>query len=186
MDTAPGRPESDASLVARFQGGDEGAFDLLVVRHREGIYRLARRITGHHADADDVAQEAFLRAYRGLHKFRGEAAFRTWLTRIAINLAVRRPGSAATVSLEETAAPVAVAAGGEGLLRRQVRGAVDALPRRQRQVMVLKAYGGLTFAEIAVAAGMSVGTAKATFFQAVQKLRERLAGPPETRVRRAG
>src|SRR5467141_2642418 len=88
MEAAPGRPESDAQLVARFQGGDESAYDTLVLRHRAAVYRLAFRLVGRHAEADDVAQEAFLRAYRGLGRFRGEAAFGTWLTRIAVNLAL--------------------------------------------------------------------------------------------------
>ncbi len=175
---APGRPEADESLVARFQGGDASAFDDLVLRHREAVYRLAYRLVGRHAEADDLCQDAFLRAYRGLRGFRGDARFSTWLTRIVMNLALNaRRGSArrAAVPLEEAAdRPAAAGDGLRSALRREVRRAVGTLPPRQRQVLVLKVYEGLKFAEIAALAGMTVGTAKATFFQAVRGLRRRL------------
>ena len=89
MQADPELRDSDDVLVARFLQGDERAFDLLVERHRVAIYRLAYRFLGSHEEADDVSQEAFLRAYRSLHGFRGEASFRTWITRIAINLALK-------------------------------------------------------------------------------------------------
>ena len=169
---------SDEDLVTRFQQGDEGAFDLLVRRHRTGVYRAAWRLTGSHTEADDLAQEAFLRAYRALGGFRRESRFATWMSRIVMNLALtwrrtRRP----------PAVPIDTVRGLEGgdspadrsVLRSEVREAVDRLPRRQRQVLLLKVYEGLKFVEIAEVAGMSVGTAKATFFQAVRGLRGRLA-----------
>jgi RNA polymerase sigma-70 factor (ECF subfamily) len=180
MGAAPGSlelpSETDEQLVARFQAGDEAAFDALVVRHRAAIYCLAHRLTGRHEDADDLAQEAFLRAYRGLHRFRGESRFRTWMTRILVNLAINsRRARRATVPLEEAAGQTAVTGEGpETTLRRQVRQAVRRLPRRQRQILMLKVYEEMKFIEIADVTGISVGTAKATFFQAVQGLRRRL------------
>ncbi len=176
MDSAPGRPESDAELVARFKGGDESAYDGLVARHRMAIYRIAFRLTGRHEEADDLAQEAFLRAYRALARFRGESTFRTWITRIAINLAHdARLAHRATMPLEAARGLHASGDGGhEAALKGQVREAVLGLPPRQRQVLVLKVYEGMKFSEIAEAAGISIGTAKATFFQAVRGLRERL------------
>ncbi|MBI4168896.1 MAG: RNA polymerase sigma factor [Acidobacteria bacterium] len=187
MEAAPERPESDGSLVARFQGGDESAFDELVVRHRQTVYRLAYRLMGSHEDADDLSQEAFMKAYRGLRGFRGEAAFRTWVTRIVVNLALNaRQARRAAVPLEAAADLRSEATGTEATLRSQVKGAVGDLPPRQRQVLRLKVYGGLKFSEIARAAGMSVGTAKATFFQAVRNLRVRLAGPPARTGRARG
>jgi RNA polymerase sigma-70 factor (ECF subfamily) len=167
---------SDEDLVTRFQQGDEVAFDDLVRRHRTTVYRAAWRLTGNHAEADDLAQEAFLRAYRALGGFRRESLFATWMVRIVMNLALtwrraRRP----TVpvdrvrGLESGGAPA-----DRSVLRSEVREAVDRLPRRQRQVLLLKVYAGLKFAEIAEVAGMSVGTAKATFFHAVRGLRGRL------------
>ena len=181
MEAAPASGESDEQVVARFQGGDESAFDELVRRHRRAAYRLAHRLTGGHADADDIAQEAFLRAYRSLGRFRGEASFRTWLTRIVMNLAFNaRQARRADAPIEEARleARDEGAAPAETLLRGQVRAAVGALPPRQRQVLVLKVYEGLKFIEIAEAAGISTGTAKATFFQAVQGLKKRLLRAP--------
>jgi RNA polymerase sigma-70 factor (ECF subfamily) len=167
---------TDEALVRRFQGGDRTAFEGLVVRHRAAIYRIAHRMTGEHGEADDLTQESFLRAYRSLTGFRGEARFRTWLVRILLNLArnvrqSRRP----TTPMDEVDARFASSGGAhDAALKGEVRQAVESLPPRQREVLILKAYEGMKFIEIADAAGMSVGTAKATFFQAVQGLRRRL------------
>lgn len=184
MEAGHDPPESDGSLVARFQEGDESAFDELVARHRRMVYRLAYRLVGSHEDADDLSQEAFIRVYRGLPGFRGEAAFRTWVTRIVVNLALNaRQARRPTLPLDEAAGVRREASGTEATLRSQVKGAVGELPPRQRQVLRLKVYGGMKFSEVAQAAGMTVGTAKATFFQAVQNLRARLAGPRTARPR---
>lgn len=176
MQVDPDRQDSDERLVARFLQGDESAFDDLVARHRLGIYRLGFRLMGSHEEADDLSQEAFLRAYRGLRGFRGDASFRTWITRIAINLAHgARRSRAASVPLEEAPGMQCDAAGPDVALKRQVRQAVGGLPSRQRQILVLRVYQGMRFTEIAQVAGISIGTAKATFFQAVRNLRGRLA-----------
>src|SRR6058998_1256845 len=176
MEVGPESQGSDGELVARYLRGDGSAFDALVLRHRLAVYRVAYRLLGSHEEADDVSQEAFLRAYRALPGFRGDASFRTWITRIVINLALSaRRARVTTVPIEKAAGP-------EAALRREVRLAVRDLPRRQRQVLILKVYEGMKFAEIAQAAGMSIGTAKATFFQAVRNLRTRLA--PGTGPRR--
>jgi RNA polymerase sigma-70 factor (ECF subfamily) len=171
---------SDEDLVDRFQQGDEIAFDDLVRRHRAMVYRAAWRLTGSHAEADDLAQEAFLRAYRALGGFRRESRFGTWMVRIVMNLALtwrqtRRPSVPveSVRGLEGGGTPA-----DQSVLRSEVREAVDRLPRRQRQVLLLKVYEGLKFVEIAEVAGMSVGTAKATFFQAVRGLRGRLGLEP--------
>jgi len=176
MEVGPDRQENDESLVARFLQGDESAFDGLVLRHRLGVYRLAYRLLGSHEEADDVSQEAFLRAYRGLRGFRGDAAFRTWITRIAINLALSsRRGRSPSVPLEHAHELQRDADGPTAALKSEVRRAVGDLSPRQRQVLVLRIYEGMKFSEIAQAAGMSIGTAKATFFHAVRNLRARLA-----------
>src|SRR3989442_7679989 len=117
------------------------------------------------------SQEAFLRAYRGLPGFRGDASFRTWITRIAINLALSaRRARFAAVPIENAAAPKEAAAGPEAALRREVRLAVGGLPPRQRQGLILKVYEGMQFAQIAQAAGMSICNAQATFLPAVRQL----------------
>jgi RNA polymerase sigma-70 factor (ECF subfamily) len=183
MEVGQDRREDDSTLVARFLQGDRPAFDQLVLRHRLAVYRLAYRLLGNHEEADDVSQEAFLRAYRALPGFRGEATFRTWINRIAINLALNvRHSRMATVPIEEMTDPQGSPSGPDAALKREVRRAVSGLPPRQRQVLVLKVYEGMKFSEIAQAAGMSIGTAKATFFHAVRNLRARLApdtGPRE-------
>jgi RNA polymerase sigma-70 factor (ECF subfamily) len=176
MQVGPDRQDDDESLVARVRQGDGQAFDQLVLRHRAAVYRLAYRLLGNHAEADDVSQEAFLRAYLGLRGFRGDATFRTWVTRIVLNLAqsarrARKP----TVPVDEAPVQAGNATAPDSALKREVRRAVSGLPPRQRQVLVLKIYEGMKFIEIAQAAGMSIGTAKATFFQAVRSLRARLA-----------
>jgi RNA polymerase sigma-70 factor, ECF subfamily len=182
MQVGPERQDDDGRLVARFLQGEESAFDELVLRHRLRVYRLAYRLLGNHSEADDVSQEAFLRAYRGLPGFRGEATFRTWITRIVLNLAQRaRHARLATVSIEESAVQGGHAAAQDAVLKHEVRSAVSGLPPRQRQVLVLKVYEGMKFVEIAQAADMSVGTAKATFFQAVRNLRARLGPQLHTR-----
>ena len=169
---------TDEALVSRARAGDEGAFSTLMTRHRAAVYRAAWRLSGNHAEADDLSQEAFVKAYRALGSFRGESKFRTWVVRIAMNLAftarqVRRP----SVSIEELRSlPGSDAPADRSLLGREVRAAVEALPPRQRQVLLLKVYEGLKFQEIADLAGISIGTAKATFFHAVRSLRGRLDG----------
>jgi RNA polymerase sigma-70 factor (ECF subfamily) len=171
--------DTDERLVERFKRGDESAFEELVRRHRERVYRAAWRVAGDHAEADDLAQESFLRAYRSLSGFRGESRFLTWMMRIVMNLALSRRGSRSpTVPLEEARHVGAGESAGDAALRRQVRQAVATLPPRQRQVLVLKVYEGMKFREVADVMEISVGTAKATFFQAVRGLRKRLAIEP--------
>lgn len=177
-DTVP----ADEELVRRALAGDEEAFSALVTRHRAAVYRAAWRLAGNHAEADDLSQEAFVKAYRALGSFRGDSKFRTWVVRIVMNLAfTARQSRRPSVSIDEVRA---IPGGDEPadrlLLGREVRAAVEALPPRQRQVLLLKVYEGLKFQEIADLAGISIGTAKATFFHAVRSLRGRLgaAGLP--------
>lgn len=182
MPETPEAADTDARLVERFRSGDERAFDELVHRHRQAVYRVAWRLTGNHADADDLAQEAFVRACRSLAGFRGESQFRTWMVRIVMNLAFsKRSGHRPFVPLTEATGVPATGGAPEATLRGQVRRAVGSLPPRQRQVLVLKVYEGLKFIEIAGLTGISVGTAKATFFQAVRGLQARLGLPPGDR-----
>ena len=97
-DTSP----ADDELIARFLAGEEAAFDLVVQRYRKDIYRIAWRITGNHAEADDLAQETFCRAFTGLRDFRGEASLKTWLSRIATNLSLNLVQSARIARRDET------------------------------------------------------------------------------------
>jgi RNA polymerase sigma-70 factor (ECF subfamily) len=175
---APG----DAELLARLRRGDESAFDDLVRLYRRDVYRLAYRLTGDPGEADDLAQETFLRAYQAIGGFRGEAALRTWLMRIAGNLGINVIQSARVSRRDlvdvEAAAPPAPPVAESGMLEREkmkaLGPAIDALPPRQRATLILRVTGGLKFKEIAAAMGCTTGTAKANFFHAVAALRRSL------------
>jgi len=180
MTSSPDRNERDLALVRRFQAGDERAFDLLVEEHRREVYRLAYRLLGNHADADDLAQEAFLRGYRFLGRFRGESTFRTYLTRIVLNLSAdrrRARSSRRQVSLDEVPErelPRTSPPAGAGLiLEATLHRAVRQLPPRQRETLILRIFQEMKFREIAAVMGCTVGTAKANFFHALKGLKER-------------
>lgn len=181
MAVTPDPAARDSELVRRFQAGEEHAFDLLVEGHRRDVYRLAYRLLGNHADADDLAQEAFLRAYRSLSRFRGDSSFRTWLTRIVLNLATDSRKDRAVrrqVPLEEIPIrdhPVQPAFQGAGAFGGEVlQKAVRQLPPRQRETLILRIFQEMKFHEIAAVMGCTVGTAKANFFHALKGLRERV------------
>jgi len=172
----------DLEQVRRFQAGDGSAFDCLVEAHQREVYRLAYRLLGNHADADDLAQETFLRIYRSLGRFRAESAFRTWVTRIVLNLATDRRRELAAhrhFSLEELAPAdhPSDPGGRSGFLPEEVlRKAVGQLPRRQRETLILRVFQQMKFHEIAAVMGCTVGTAKANYFHALRGLRERVGG----------
>jgi RNA polymerase sigma-70 factor (ECF subfamily) len=171
----------DRGLVAAFVAGRRDAFDLIVRRHRRAIYRLCFRFVGNHEDAADVTQDVFVRAFKGLHRFKGESALGTWLYRVGVNvclnrLAVKRP---AADSIDDVQ-PVddrsedsfdRVARGERAdLLRRAIR----TLPPRQRATVILRIYHDLSHDEIARILGSSVGAVKANFFHALGNLRRSL------------
>ena len=180
MTPTPDPNQRDLELVRRFQAGEEGAFDQLVEAHRREIYRLAYRLLGNHADADDLAQEAFLRVYRSLGRFRGEASFRTWTTRIVLNLVTDRRRELAShrpTSLEDlTPAEHPSEAGKQdGFIQAEIlRRAVGSLPKRQRETLILRVFQEMKFHEIAAVMGCTVGTAKANFFHALRGLKHRV------------
>jgi RNA polymerase sigma-70 factor (ECF subfamily) len=180
MTSSPDRNERDLALVRRFQAGDERAFDLLVEEYRREVYRLAYRLVGNHADADDLAQEAFLRCYRSLGRFRGESTFRTYLTRIVLNLSADRRRAmfmrrqVPMAEVPEGELPRAVPpAGAEVVLEATLHRAIRQLPPRQRETLILRIFQEMKFREIAAVMGCTVGTAKANFFHALRGLKER-------------
>lgn len=188
MDPKADAVPTDDELVGRFRGGEEAAFDTLVLRYRKEVYRIAYRITGDPAEADDLAQETFCRAYAGLNDFRGESSLKTWLCRIVSNLSlnlvqsarVARRDQAEVETLEQAGNPHTVASpvGLEGLIRRErderLRRAIEELPRRQKMTLILRAFEGLQYKEIAKIMGCTTGTAKANFFHAVAFLKREL------------
>jgi len=179
----PALPElSDVELVAACLEGRSAAFDLIVERHRRTVYQLCYRFVGNHEDASDLSQDVFLRAYRGLRKFRGQSALGTWLHRISVNVCLNRVGAKTPVSepIDEhrhvdskTEPPDARLIRSERAAR--VREAVARLPRKQRATLILRMYHDLSHQEIADIVGSSVGAVKANVFHALQNLK-RLIG----------
>ncbi len=178
-DTASGSSvaQVDAVAVRACLAGDTQAFDGLVERHQRSIYRLCYRYAGNHHDANDLAQESFLKAYRALGRFRGDSAFATWLHRIAVNTCLNHK-VAHKRQMEELSDSVAAPGGGHGKAleeadeRRRVRAAVEHLPEKQRKTLLLKVYDEMTHEEVARTLGSSVGTVKANLFHAVANLRK--------------
>jgi RNA polymerase sigma-70 factor (ECF subfamily) len=173
----------DQALVARFQGGDETAFNELVTRHRKDIYFLAMGLVGTQDDAEDLAQDAFVRAYESLPKFRGQSSFRTWLYRIALNLClneVRKRKVRRLISLDNPGTPIVSReakpdeAIEEAEQQKQLAAAVGKLPPQQKRVFALRYFSEMTYAEIAETLDRKIGTVKANYFQAIQKLRAAL------------
>jgi RNA polymerase sigma-70 factor, ECF subfamily len=177
---------TDAELVQACLAGRREAFDLIVERHQRHVYQLCYRFAGNHEDANDLAQDVFIRAYRGLKTFKGQASLGTWLYRIGVNVCLTKVAAkgrsepldpllsandARVVSHEETAA--------EALLRgeraAQVRAAIARLPKKQRATLVLRIYHDLPHEQIAGILGSSVGAVKANFFHALNNLKKRLS-----------
>lgn len=174
--------DPDRELAERFRAGDRSAFDMLVRRHQKGVWRVVRRYVTRDADAADITQQVFVRAFRGLAKFRAVATVRSWLYRIAINCALswvrdhRRelPAEIADDSLTESAtAPGRVESAQNG---KRLRAAIEQLPPKQRMVLELRVFDDLSFREVAELADCTENTAKVSFHYAVKKLREILGG----------
>lgn len=179
---------SDADLVARARRGDTAAFGELVDRHRAAVYRAAHAALGSAGEAEDVAQEAFLAAYRRMDSYRGEASFKTWLLKIAWRQALsRRRGLVSRwrrfVSTADPAEPTAP----EGRRERtpeatlidaemagHVQRLVRALPARLRDALLLSAAGEQTYHEIALVLGIPEGTLKWRVAEARRRLKDRL------------
>ena len=181
-------PWTDEELVARSKTGDIDSFNQLVKRWERPIFALAYRTLGREEDARDVTQETFLRAFRALSGFKGDAKFSSWLYRIALNLCRdwmrkerRAPLMAVPegVDVEQLAAergPVEtvedLAARSE--LTREVAKAMELLPAEQRQAIILKEYHGLTFQEIADLMKCPLSTVKTRVYQGLSTLRKQL------------
>lgn len=179
---------TDEELVARSMGGDLDSFNQLVLRWERPIYALAYRVIGREEDARDVAQETFLRAFRALAGFKGQAKFSSWLYRIALNLCrdwIRRERRAPVaqapegIDLFELASAGAPSESVEDLVSRRELGravakAMATLPEEQRTAIVLKEYHGLTFQEIADLLDCPLSTVKTRLYQGLTVLRKQL------------
>ncbi len=185
-----GDNELDHELVRRVQAGDKGAFDLLVRKYQHKLASVISRYVGDWAECQDVAQEAFVRAYRAIGNFRGDSAFYTWLYKIAINTAKnwlvsqgRRPPTEdvqiedavhldAAVRLKDGSTPE------RELLRQEIEQtvtrAVDALPDDLRQAITLREVDGLSYEEIAETMNCPIGTVRSRIFRAREAIDEQL------------
>jgi RNA polymerase sigma-70 factor, ECF subfamily len=171
-------------LVAAARDGDRQAFDELVRRTYVDTYTLAVRLTANEEDARDVVQEAYLRAWKGIKRFRGDAQFSTWLYRITANAAytlVQKRRRRRTEPLETADEPVEAAVGAQpeaaaesALLLEQLSAAVAELPPKLRAIVVLKDVYGLSHEDIAEELGISIAAAKVRLHRARKKLRDRL------------
>ena len=177
-----GVEQSDLELVRRAQRNERGAFDLLVLKYQHKVIKLVARLLRDPAEAEDVAQEAFVKAYRALGSFRGDSAFYTWLYRIAVNTArnaiasrQRRPleyeadlseseQSNLASRLRDTDTPEANALSEE--IRVTVNEAIGQLPEDLRTAIVLREVEGLSYEEIAAAMDCPVGTVRSRIFRA--------------------
>lgn len=179
---------TDEELVARSQSGDVESFNQLILRWERPIYALAYRVIGREEEARDVCQEAFLRAFRALPGFKGQAKFSSWLYRITLNLCrdwIRRQRRAPVSQLPEDIDLVEMAASQgpvesiEDLVARRelsavVEEAMARLPEEQRTAIILKEYHGMTFQEIAELQGCPLSTVKTRLYQGLSVLRRQL------------
>jgi RNA polymerase sigma-70 factor (ECF subfamily) len=180
--TGPALAELDEpALVAACLAGRREAFDMIVELHRRAVYQLCYRFVGNHEDASDLSQEVFIRAFRGLDRFRGDSSLGTWLYRIAVNVSLNKVSAKQPQTEPIDARPHidsrAVDPSSE-LLRgeraAQVRAAIACLPKKQRATVILRIYHELSHEEIAGILGSSVGAVKTNFFHALAKLRNLL------------
>jgi RNA polymerase sigma-70 factor (ECF subfamily) len=182
---------SDLSLVQRVQRGDKGAFDVLVLKYQHKVVKLVMRYVRNPAEAEDIAQDAFIKAYRALPQFRGDSAFYTWLYRIAINTAknavVARDRNPVNFDLDlsdneesyemqgrlkDSETPEALVLTDE--IRTTVNAAIANLPDDLRTAIVLRELEGLSYEEIAATMDCPVGTVRSRIFRAREAIDGRL------------
>ena len=171
----------DHTLVQVCVAGERNAFDVIVERHRRHVYQLCFRYVGNHEDAADLAQDTFIRAFKGLKGFKGESSLSTWLYRIAVNVCLNRI-ALKTPPSEPLDPAERMDLGAERpdhtMMRAeraaQVRAAIRQLPPKQRATLILRIYHDLPHDEIAGILGGSVGAAKANLFHALANLKKLL------------
>jgi len=193
----PIRPTpDDAALVRAFQAGDTDVFDELVLRHKDNIFNLCYRFLGDYHEANDSAQDVFIKVYRSLKKFRFQSSFSTWLYRVAVNTCKNRiksldyrfkkrmrrldshdPTNGSNPSLEfadESPSPMAELEKKERSLL--VQKAVESLPGSKRTMIILRHIEGLSYDEISDITGCNLGTVKSKLARARSDLRKKLRG----------
>ncbi len=180
--------EEEATLVTKVQNGDQNAFEQLVLDNQNRVYNLAFRMVGNEADAYDMSQEAFIKAYNSIDNFRGDSRFSVWLYRLTTNVCLdflrannRKAHGSLTYSDEEGEgkeleipderfSPQSIAEKNE--LRRAVSRGLNALPEDYRAILLLREIEGLSYDEIAIALSLEEGTVKSRIFRARKRLCE--------------
>ncbi len=178
--------EQELTIIRRVQHGDTDAFELLVAAYEKNVFNVALQMTGNREDAQDMAQEAFLKAYSSLSSFRGDSKFSSWLYRIVSNVCldykrkqIRRPSSSLTVEdddgetlqlaiADESQSPERLLE--QKLTREAVRRGLQELPEEQRHILLLREIQGLSYEEIGEAMDLEAGTVKSRIFRARKKL----------------
>jgi RNA polymerase sigma-70 factor (ECF subfamily) len=186
----------DSDLISRAAAGDASAFQSLVERHRSMVYRVAYQFAGNHHDAEDIAQEVFIKVYRSLERFRQDAQLSSWMYRIVMNACIdhrRRHAPAGAAPFGEEAehkmlntpeeAPDPEDRAYAGELGEVLESEIARLPKGQRIVFVMRHHQGMKLCEIAVALGLAEGTVKRQLHAAVHRLRQALT---HARVTMAG
>ncbi len=189
-------PEADAVLIRAFQAGDKTAFDELVLRHKDELFNLIYRFLGDLEEANDCAQDVFIKVYRGLKGFRFESAFATWLYRIAVNTCKNRFKSSA-YRWRKSGVPIESSRGSEDgnpsvvvkngspsplheLERKErsrlIQEAIRDLPEEQNRVVVLRDIQGRTYQEIAAITGLNLGTVKSRLARGRLEIKKKLEG----------
>ena len=184
--SAPYADMDDAALVAASVAGAREAFDVIVERHRRVVYQVCYRFVNNHEDASDLAQDTFVRAWKGLKNFKGQAALSTWLHRIAVNVCLNRVSARTPINepIESTDhfEDVRIEGAPHAMIREQraavVREAIAHLPKKQRATLILRTYHDMSHQQIAETLGSSVGAVKANFFHAVVNLKKLLGNEP--------
>lgn len=177
---------TDTALIAASVAGERDAFDVIVERHRRAVYLVCYRFVNNHEDASDLAQDAFVRAWRGLNSFKGQSALSTWLHRIAVNVCLNRVSTKTAIHepIESTEhfEDVRIEGAQQAMLREEramaVRRAIAGLPKKQRATLILRTYHDLSHQQIADILGSSVGAVKANFFHALANLKKILGSTP--------
>lgn len=176
----------DAALVDASIAGHREAFDVIVERHRRAVYQVCYRFVNNHEDASDLAQDAFVRAWKGLKTFKGQAALSTWLYRIAVNVCLNRVSAKTPINepidSSEVFEDTRIEGAQHAMIRAEravaVRKAIASLPDKQRATLILRMYHDMPHQQIADILGSSVGAVKANFFHALTNLKKILGNEP--------
>jgi RNA polymerase sigma-70 factor (ECF subfamily) len=172
--------KSDIELVNEFKNGNTSAFDEIVKRYQRKVYMLARRILGNHEDADDIAQEVFIKLFYSLNDFKGESSLFTWIYRITVNECksfLRKKKIKELVQIDEVANLLKFGQTPDQELfekeeRNLIERAVEKLPTKQRMIFVMRFFEDLDYQEIAKILNKPIGTLKANYFHAVKKIQK--------------